>query len=343
MRSLRAAPFVAVACAACVTAPRRAPTPYRDLLDPVDMVRALNDPESTETYGRLATVEMLTAVPLTKFAQLRGQIHRTQGKLVGAKLLHREPLEGGGEQILVEASYHSGKALGFTLSLDAKGRLAGLLVQPMAALKGATGPADAYRSHIAYGLPLLGEWTVGNGGREPRQNNHIGNAQQWYAYDLLRTDAAGHSCPDESKGNAGCLAFGQEVVAPADGVVTFTADGIPDNAAPGELDEYFVPGNTIGIDHGGGEFSFLCHLEAGSFRVHAGDHVTKGQPLAKVGNSGHSSEPHLHWHLGTDMRIGLGHGLPIRFGPLLVNGKRVEAAQPVQNDRIEERTGTPGP
>jgi hypothetical protein len=322
-----------VLLAACATGPKQPPTPYRDLLDPVDLVRALNDfPDGPDVYGRQATVDMLVAVPTAKFAQLIGRVHHELGKLKNAKLLHREPLDGGGEQILVEATYPKG-TLGFTLSLDSHGRLAGLLIKPLA---GGAGPADDYRAHRAYGLPVLGEWTVGNGGRDAAHNLHVGNAQQWYAYDLLRTDAAGHSCPEEAKGNAGCLAFGQDVVAPADGTVTFTADGIPDNVAPGEMDEYFVPGNTIGLDHGDGEFSFLCHLEVGTLKVHPGDRVKRGQPLAKVGNSGHSSEPHLHWHLGSNARLGLGHGLPIRFGPLTVNGKLVEAPEPVQNDRVSE-------
>jgi hypothetical protein len=323
--------------AACATAPKAPPTPYRDLLDPVDLVRALNDfPDGIDVYGRQATVEMLAAVPTARFAQLIGRVHHQLGKLKSAKLLHREPLDGGGEQILVEATFGSGK-LGFTLSLDPHGRLAGLLIKPLA---GTPGPADEYHARVAYGLPVLGEWTVGNGGRDAAHNIHVGNRQQWYAYDLLRTDPTGHSCPEDVKGtapsNAGCLAFGQDVVAPADGTVTFAADGIPDNVAPGEIDEYFVPGNTIGIDHGEGEFSFLCHLEAGTLKVHAGDHVKRGQPLAKVGNSGHSSEPHLHWHLGSNARFGEGHGLPIRFAPLQVNGKRVEAPEPVQLDRVSE-------
>lgn len=331
--------LLVVGTTACATGPKQPPTPYRDLLDPVDLVRALNDfPEGPDVYGRQATVDMLTAVPAAKFAQLIGRVHHQHGKLANARLLHREPREGGGEQILVEATYPKG-TLGFTLSLDSHGRLAGLLIKPLA---GGAGPADDYRvARLAYGLPVLGEWTVANTGRDAADIIPAGNAQQWHAYDLLRTDAAGHSCPEDVKGtapsNAGCLAFGRDVVAPADGTVTFTADGIPDNVAPGEMDEYFVPGNTIGLDHGDGEFSFLCHLKMGTLKVHRGDRVKRGQPIAQVGNSGRSSEPHLHWHLGSNVRLGVGQDFN-RFGPLTVNGKLVEAPEPVQNDRISEPT-----
>lgn len=328
MRDLRPLPWLlAAACAA--SAP--APTPFRDLLDPVDMVRALNDPEGVEVYGRLATREMLLSVPSTQVAATLGEIHRSHGKLKQAKLRSREPFEGG-ERIVVEADY-SGATFGFTLTLDAKGRLVGMLMQPLGPMPG---PADGYRAHVPYGLPVVGEWAVRNGGPEASQNHHVGNLQQWYAYDLVREDEAHKSCPEPGEGNAGCLAFDQDVVAPADGTVTFAVDGIPDNTAPGEMDKYFVPGNAIGIDHGGGEFSFLCHLEAGSLKVHAGDRVKRGQLLASVGNSGNSSEPHLHWHLATDLRFGKGHGLPIRFGPLLVGGKLQDAPRPVRGDRIAE-------
>jgi hypothetical protein len=328
VRILRLLPWLLAA--ACATA-APAPAPFRDLLDPVDMVRALNDPDGVEVYSHLASHELLVAVPSLQVAAILEELHHSHGKLKRAKLRSREP-SAGGERIVVEADY-SGATMGFTLTLDTQGRLAGLLVQPLGPTPG---PADDYRAHVAYSLPVVGEWVVRNGGPEAAQNHHVGNLQQWYAYDLVRTDEAHKSCPEPGEGNAGCLAFDQDVVAPADGTVTFAADGIPDNTAPGETDKYFVLGNAIGIDHGGGEFSFLCNLEAGSLKVHAGDHVKRGQLLASVGNSGNSSEPHLHWHLATDLRVGKGHGLPIRFGPLLVGGKLENEPRPVRGDRIAE-------
>jgi murein DD-endopeptidase MepM/ murein hydrolase activator NlpD len=110
--------------------------------------------------------------------------------------------------------------------------------------------------------------------------------------------------------------------------------GIPDQEI-GSMDHYFVPGNTVVIDHGQGEFSFLCHLQKGSIVVKPGQGVRRGQLLGKVGNSGNTTAPHLHWHLGSDADVTRASGLPIRFGPLEVNGVRLEAPAPKQGDTVE--------
>jgi murein DD-endopeptidase MepM/ murein hydrolase activator NlpD len=56
-------------------------------------------------------------------------------------------------------------------------------------------------------------------------------------------------------------------------------------------------GNYVIIDHGNGEYSFLAHLKKGSMVVAVGDSLKSGQFIGLCGNSGNSSEPHLHYHL----------------------------------------------
>ena len=51
------------------------------------------------------------------------------------------------------------------------------------------------------------------------------------------------------------------------------------------------------MDIGGGRYAFYAHMRPGSLRVKLGDQVTVGQLLGNVGNSGNSSEPHLHMHI----------------------------------------------
>jgi murein DD-endopeptidase MepM/ murein hydrolase activator NlpD len=59
----------------------------------------------------------------------------------------------------------------------------------------------------------------------------------------------------------------------------------------------FVPGNLIIIKHAEGEYSLLAHFKQNSIRVKIGDKVTKGQTIGLCGNSGNSSEPHLHFQV----------------------------------------------
>ena len=60
-----------------------------------------------------------------------------------------------------------------------------------------------------------------------------------------------------------------------------------------------IAGNYVVIDHRNGEFSVYCHLQEGSLRIKPEDNVNKGMVIAKVGNTGNSGVPHLHFQLWT--------------------------------------------
>jgi murein DD-endopeptidase MepM/ murein hydrolase activator NlpD len=63
------------------------------------------------------------------------------------------------------------------------------------------------------------------------------------------------------------------------------------------MNPYFVPGNTVVIEHEPNLYSVYCHLKRGSVKVQLGQSLKRGQVLGLCGNSGHSSEPHLHFQL----------------------------------------------
>ena len=116
----------------------------------------------------------------------------------------------------------------------------------------------------------------------------------------LRDD--GKTFHDDQKDNKSYLAYGTDALAVADGVVTEVKDGIPENV-PG-IDSRAVPitletvgGNHVILDIGGGHFAFYAHLQPGTLRVKLGEKVRRGQVLGLVGNSGNSTEPHLHFHI----------------------------------------------
>ena len=140
--------------------------------------------------------------------------------------------------------------------------------------------------------PLAEEWLVGHGGHGELVNYHYVTSTQRDALDILQTrDGRTHQ-----PGNAELTSYyiyGKPVLAPAAGTVTFILDGRPDLPI-GSTDNRFQSGNNIVIDIGGGRFLLMGHLSPGSIQVKVGDQVTLGQPIARVGNSGNTSEPHLH-------------------------------------------------
>ncbi len=79
------------------------------------------------------------------------------------------------------------------------------------------------------------------------------------------------------------------------------------------MDTTITPGNVIVIEHAPGEYAHYCHLRAGSAKVRPGQLVVAGQQLGQVGNSGNTSEPHLHFHVQSDARMAGGLGIEPRF------------------------------
>jgi murein DD-endopeptidase len=159
------------------------------------------------------------------------------------------------------------------------------------------------------GPPLRGEWLAANG-----PSNETGHRRtfmslhgrtaigQRFATDYLQVDLEGRTFSGERARNESYYAYGQDALAVADGVVVDIHDGIPDNvpgptsrAVPITLET--VAGNYTVIDIGGGRYAFYAHLIPGSVRVAVGDRVRRGQVLGLVGNSGNSTEPHLHFHI----------------------------------------------
>jgi len=131
-----------------------------------------------------------------------------------------------------------------------------------------------------------------------------GRAQiaQRFAIDWARLNADGKTFTGDAKDNKNYRAYGSDALAVADGVVTEIKDGIPENipginsrAVPITLET--IGGNHAVLDIGHGRYAFYAHLQPGSLKVKLGDHVKRGQVLGLVGNSGNSTEPHLHFHL----------------------------------------------
>lgn len=178
-------------------------------------------------------------------------------------------------------------------------------------LRGHQVPAGA----IDLAFPLRdGAYVVGHGGSTSAANMHHYHPVQKYALDIMKVNAAGMRArgffPDD---NTRYRIFGTPVVSPCDGTVRTAMDGLPDRR-----DEKALPGNHVTIRCGDVDV-LLAHLQRGSVSVRPGASLREGQSLGRVGNSGNSTEPHLHVHAERN-----GKGVPVTFeGEWLVRNEIV--------------------
>lgn len=192
------------------------------------------------------------------------------------------------------------------------------------------GPSIAARE-IAW--PVRGRWRATNGPADNVPSHGTHGHGQTFAIDLVHEpddDArpafgAGPAFrpPDDFPG------FGHELLAPADGDVVAVHDGARDHRSrstwpavgymllEGMVREAIgtkqVIGNFVVVDIGNSVYALLAHLQRGSATVGVGQSVQRGEPLGRCGNSGNSSEPHLHFQLMDHPRPFIAAGLPFAF------------------------------
>ncbi len=170
-------------------------------------------------------------------------------------------------------------------------------------------------------VPLQVIW----GGDTLAVNQHVVVPDQRWAYDLL---VEPYLTGSPKVTDYGC--YGVAVVAPAAGEVVIAHDGEPD-MVPGESSNNFKApdGNHVAIHlDETGTYLVIAHLKPGSVTVTAGQHVAEGQVIGQCGNSGNTSEPHIHIHHQrqdpTVYPVNFAEGLPLYFrdldGPAMPQG-----------------------
>jgi len=189
-------------------------------------------------------------------------------------------------------------------------------------------------------LPFERRWLVVWGGDTKELNQHHGVPNQNYAFDFLCVDKNGKTHNNEGLQNEDYFAFGRKVIAPADGVVTDVIRGVRDNT-PGSMNPYSALGNAIIIKHREHEVSVLAHFKQNSILVKVGDKVKKGQLLGLCGNSGNSSEAHIHYHLQNTPVIQNGTGIKCVFNNISVsrndNTRTEKRCSPIKSDIVENK------
>jgi murein DD-endopeptidase MepM/ murein hydrolase activator NlpD len=203
-----------------------------------------------------------------------------------------------------------------------------------------------------YIFPLRGVWYVGVGASF--HTGHRWVVPEEFALDIAKTGESGLSHKGDGTHFDDYYAYGTDVLAAADGRVIGAAnDQAEDPSAmqrPNESQEaYFtrlqkeqgdrlakgllaITGNYVMIDHGKDEYSFYAHLQPGSVRVHVGDQVKAGQVIGKLGSSGNSTEPHLHFQVCDKSDPLICAGIPVNFSNITIQW--ADLPRPVQSGDV---------
>jgi len=200
-----------------------------------------------------------------------------------------------------------------------------LLVQPVAypASLDSTTPAATVR--LPANVPLKVAW----GGDKVETNYHASVPDQRWAYDMVVEPYLTGSSNLE---DYGC--YGVPVVAPASGPIVVAHDGEPDET-PGQLSNntQAPTGNYVVVQLETGTYLVIAHLKPGSIVVKKGDTIEEGQEIGQCGNSGNTSEPHIHIHHQRQdpavFPVNFAEGLPLYFRdhdgpPMPVGGVKFE-------------------
>ena len=217
----------------------------------------------------------------------------------------------------------------------------------------ASAPIDVTENVLRIGPPLRGrDWQASNGPGDVSNHRRAlipigGHAYiaQRFAIDWVRIGPDGSTFHGDPKKNTSYLAYGTDALAVADGVVAAIKDGISENV-PGERAQAVtlenVAGNHVLLDLGSGRRTLYAHLQPGSLRVKVGDRVRRGQVLGLVGNTGNSTEPHLHFHVAEGESPLAAEGIPYalekfesrRSGTAKEREKRTNEL-PLQNEVVD--------
>ncbi len=181
-------------------------------------------------------------------------------------------------------------------------------------------PIRSYQQKTTLIVPFRGHGIVGQDWITSGGHGGFSNA---FAVDLDGLDQKDGEL-SEANENAADAGYGREILAPAAGTVVYARNDVPENVHPGEEpdDNYYrtlhdpvmaYAGNCVIIDHGNSEYSVMMHMQPGSVTVTVGDRVATGQVIGRLGSSGDTTGPHMHYELQTGPRLWQHQSLPFRF------------------------------
>jgi murein DD-endopeptidase MepM/ murein hydrolase activator NlpD len=203
-----------------------------------------------------------------------------------------------------------------------------------------------------YIFPLRGVWYAGYGASF--HTGHRWAVPEEFALDIAKIGESGLSHKGDGTRFDDYYAYGADVLAAANGRVTSIANDQPEDPSamqrPNETQEaYFarlqkeqaerlakgltaIAGNYVMIDHGKNEYSLYAHLQPGSVRVRVGDQLKAGDVIGKLGSSGNSTEPHLHFQVCDKPNPLMCAGIPVNFSNVTIQW--ADLPRPIQSGDV---------
>ncbi|WP_417885153.1 peptidoglycan DD-metalloendopeptidase family protein [Zunongwangia sp.] len=268
------------------------------------------------------SAEMKKALPLPETQKFFEKLHSKAGKITDSEfLIFQDPFA------TYAVTFEKGAFL-LNLALSEQSEITGFKVIPYGQ------KTNLHEAETLLDLPFKEEWYVVWGGDNKEDNRHFETKSQTGAYDFLRIDDDLKTHRGDGSINNQYYAFGAEIFSPASGEVVMAVDGVYDNK-PGNTNSNYAFGNTIVLKIAKNEYLYLTHLKNHTLKVKEGDIVKKGDLLGLCGNSGNSSEPHLHMHVQDRFESIKATGLKAFFKRLKVDRKYIENYAPVRGDLVE--------
>ncbi|QVY65679.1 M23 family metallopeptidase [Polaribacter sp. Q13] len=273
----------------------------------------------------LFSIKMKSALPIERTTNFLERLKRQAGKIEKREFIKYE----NGTYASYKTNFEQALFL-VNISLDKNGKIDGLFVKPF---KESNLP-NLERNTTEMILPFKEEWTIFWGGDTKDLNYHVENEAQKNAFDIVITGENGKSFKTDGKTNEDYYAFGKELIAPCDAEVVLAVNGIKDNI-PGELNPIYIPGNSVILRTENNEFLFFEHFKQNSIAVKMGQKVKQGGLLGLCGNSGNSSEPHLHYHIQNIENTNKATGVKSYFSEIFVNGELKKNYSPIKGEKIK--------
>jgi hypothetical protein len=213
---------------------------------------------------------------------------------------------------------------------------------------------------VTLDLPFRGRWLARNSPARRIPSHGTDRFGVTYAIDFIAVDDRDRSAPRSWRSVLSVeqpdtfIGFGKPILAPASGIVAAVHDGERDHVArrsqlalipyalgqPGRVRRGLpaIAGNCVVIALGpDGPYSWLVHLRRGTVRVKPGDEVTVGEQVAECGNSGNSTQPHVHLQVTDSTEWQTARGIPVAFRSYrrVKDGHVVTTGIPAESEIIE--------